>query len=76
MDPGILTTGQEAFYTIVKIGLIIFLFLYVVFAAIVIKQARLMTETLEVGFELQIKFIVFLHLIVSVATLILAFILL
>ena len=71
----LLVSGQEAFYTLIKIGVIIFLFLYVLFAAIVIKQVRMMTETLEVGVEFQVKFIVFLHLVAAVGTLILAFIL-
>lgn len=57
---------------LLKIGLILFLFIYVIFAGIIIKQARIMTETLELGFETQVKLIVFVHFLASVLILILA----
>ena len=56
--------------------LIIFLLIYVVFAAVVIRQARMMTDTLEVGFETQIKFLVLIHFALAVLALVLSFIIL
>ena len=66
-------SGEQILFLVIKIGVLIFLFLYVIFAAIVIKQVRMMTETLEVGFESQIKLIVYLHLVVSIMVLIVSF---
>ena len=55
-----------AIYFIIKIALLIFLSLYIIFAGIVVKQIRVMTDTLEVGFEKPIKIIGFVHFAFSV----------
>jgi len=75
MDEAILS-GENAIFLLVKAGLIIFLLIYVVFAAVVIRQARMMTDTLEVGFETQIKFLVLIHFALAVLALVLSFIIL
>jgi len=75
MDEAILS-GENAIFLLVKVGLIIFLLIYVVFAAVVIRQARMMTDTLEVGFETQIKFLVLIHFALAVLALVLSFIIL
>ena len=45
-----------------KIGILLFLSLYLLFSFIVVKQVKVMTETLEVGFEKQLKILAYLHL--------------
>ena len=60
----------------VKIGVIIFLLLYIVFAGVVIRQVRVMTETLSLGFERPIKLLAFFHFIFSLVVLVLALFLL
>lgn len=40
--------------------------IYVVFAAVVVRQVYLMTKTIAVGFELPIKLIAWIHLGVAV----------
>ena len=50
----------------VKIGAIIGMALYVVFAVIVSKQVGIMTQTLEINFEKPLKLFSTLHLIASV----------
>lgn len=57
---------ESSLLFLVKIGIIIFLVLYIFFAAIVIKQVRVMTETLQVGFEMPIKLLAFVHFTVSI----------
>lgn len=59
-----------------KIGIIIFLIVYIVFSFTVRKQVKIMTDTLEVGFESQIKAIALFHVIVSVVVLVIAIIVL
>ena len=64
---------EGIFSSFTKLGLLFFLFLYIIFSFIVSKQVNLMTKTLEVGFESVIKAIALLHLIVSVAVFVYAF---
>lgn len=57
----------------VEIFAIVGLVLYLVFALVVLRQVKLMTDTLEVGFEGPILAAAWLHLILAFATLISAF---
>ena len=61
---------------VIKICILILLVLYIIFAFVVVKQVKLMTDTLEVGFESQLKFLSFMHFIFAVGVLIFAFIIL
>jgi len=61
---------------IAKIGIIIFLIVYTIFSFAVSKQVKIMTDTLEVGFESQIKVMVLIHIVLSVAVLVVAIIVL
>ena len=64
--------SKNALLLVGKIGIILFLVIYVIFAAVIIKQVRMMTDTLELGFEAQIKSIVLLHFVFSLGVLFLA----
>ena len=57
---------KSSFLTLTKIGLLFFLLIYIIFAFIVVKQVKLMTETLELGFEDSIRLIAFIHFIFSI----------
>ena len=59
-----------------KIGIIIFLIVYIIFSFAVSKQVKIMTDTLEVGFETQIKAVALIHLILSVVVLLIAIVIL
>lgn len=48
------------------------LFVYIIFAFIVIKQVRLMTDTLELGFEKGVKVLSYIHFIVAVFAFVIA----
>lgn len=61
---------------VVKIGILIILALYIIFAFVVVRQVQLMTATLEVGFESQLKFLSFMHFLFAIGVLIFAFIIL
>lgn len=53
-------------WVVVKIAILILLSLYLVFALVVIRQVRLMTSTLQLGFETPVTVLSFLHLAFSV----------
>jgi len=61
---------------IIKVLILVFLLIYVVFAFVVVKQVKLMTVTLEVGFENQLKLLSFIHLLFAIAVLVFAIIML
>ena len=60
----------------VKIGILVALLLYAVFAGIVIRQEQLMAAVLEEGFEPILRILTILHFAASVALIILAIIIL
>ncbi len=55
---------------LVKSAIIIFLVVYIIFAVVLVRQVRLMTETLEVGFEKVIASASYVHLLVAILTLV------
>jgi uncharacterized membrane protein len=59
-------------WVLAKILAIIGLFVYVVFALTIVKQVNHMTDTLEVGFEKQLRAISVLHLIFALGTVLVA----
>ena len=63
-------------WVIVRILVFIFLSIYIIFAIVLIKQVGLMTTTLEVGFEKQLKFLAFLHFLFAVGVLVFSIIIL
>jgi len=63
-------------WLIAKIMVLFALILYIVFAFVIVKQSRIMTETLELGFENVIKTIAFAHMLFSIGTFVLALIIL
>ncbi len=65
-----LTSFEFSALYLIKIATIVFLLLYLIFALLVIKQVKVMTETLQVGFENQIKALVFFHFLFAVLLLI------
>lgn len=60
-------------WEIVKIGVLIFMVIYIVFAFVIYRQVVSMTRTLEVGFERALKTFVFGHFLFAVITFIVAF---
>lgn len=54
-------------WSILKILIIIFLAIYIVFSLVLIKQVSMMTTTLEIGFEKQLKFLSYIHALFAIA---------
>ena len=50
--------------------------LYIMFALVVIRQVQLMTATLEIGFDKQLKFLSVLHLLFAIGVLVFSIIIL
>lgn len=63
-------------WLVVKLFFIVGLVVYLVFALVVVKQADLMTSTIEMGFKTPIKLLAWGHLIFAVIVLLLALIIL
>jgi hypothetical protein len=61
---------------LVKIPVLILLGLYSIFAMVVVRQVYLMTRTLDIGFELPIKVVAYLHLTFSILLVVFAFVVL
>jgi len=67
---------NETFFSIVKAGIILLLFIYLIFTIVVVRQTKIMTETLKVGFEVPIKTLSLIQVLMVVLLLILAIIIL
>lgn len=65
----LITDIEFSVLIIIEIATSIFLLLYLVFAAFVIKQVKIMTETLEVGFEGPVRALAFVHFIFALLVL-------
>ncbi len=63
-------------WSIIRILVLIFLGLYIIFAVVIIRQVQLMTLTLEIGFEKELKFLAFLHFLFAIAVLVFSIIIL
>ena len=57
-------------WPVIKIFVIILLAIYIVFAFVIVRQVQLMTDTLVIGFEKQLKFLAFLHFLFAIAVLV------
>lgn len=68
--------GGITIWFVAKIFVIIALAIYVVFAGVVLKQIKMMTDTIEVGFEAPIIFIGLAHFLFAVGVLVFALIIL
>jgi len=71
IDPGQL---RESGFFLLKIGSIVLLTLYFVFAFIIVKQVNLMTRTLDVALKKQLKVFAYIHLAYSLLVLMYAII--
>ncbi len=49
-------------WSIAKGFILVFFLLYIVFSFVIVRQIQLMTDTLEVGFETQLKILSYLNL--------------
>ena len=50
-------------WLLIKIAALILLGLYIVFALVIIRQIKVMTDTIRLGFESPVKFLSYIHLI-------------
>ncbi|QQS39089.1 hypothetical protein IPM62_00510 [Candidatus Woesebacteria bacterium] len=62
-DPTSIITG------VLETGALIFMALYIVFAVIVVKQIKIMTETLVVNYEKQLVYLAYAHLFFAILAL-------
>ncbi len=75
-SPDFVASGSDVLLLIAKIGVIIFLLAYIVFAIIVVRQVVLMTDTLNVAFGKFVVILSYFHLIIAVGVLLIALIVL
>ncbi|MAG60101.1 hypothetical protein CMO96_04945 [Candidatus Woesebacteria bacterium] len=63
---------ESTIWFLVKILFLVGLLVYLVFAAVVVRQVHLMTSTLQVGVELPVKSIAWIHMFVAIGVFLLA----
>lgn len=63
-------------WTIAKVAVLVLLLIYIFFALVVVRQAKLMTETLEVGFETPVRLLVLAHFLFAIFIFVFALIIL
>lgn len=63
-------------WLVAKIAALILLGMYLIFALVVVRQVQLMTDTIEVGFEIPIRLFSYLHLIFAILVFLTALIML
>jgi len=63
-------------WMIAKVMVLFALLLYLVFSFVIVKQTKIMTETLELGFEKVVKLISLIHFVLAIGTFFLALIIL
>jgi hypothetical protein len=68
----ILASYPQQTFIVIKIVVVIILFLYTIFSVVLVKQVRLMTQTVQVGLDKSIKTISVVHLAASVIILLFA----
>jgi hypothetical protein len=54
------------YWIIIKILSLVVLGIYIVFAFVITRQVKVMTETLTLGFEPVVKFLSFFHLLFAI----------
>lgn len=69
---GLEDTFGDAFWLVIKFGLLAFLFLYIIFAGVIIKQISIMTQTVKMGFTSFVKLVGLLHFIAAIVVFIYA----
>ena len=67
---------SSSLWLLLKTFLLVGLMIYFVFASVVIRQVNQMTSTLKVGFERPIRFLAWMHLLMAIGTLVVAFVIL
>ncbi len=68
--------ATNTFWELAKYPVIVLLVIYLAFTAVIVKQVKLMIETLEVGFERPILLIAYAHLFLSMFVLLFSIIVL
>jgi len=63
-------------WSVAKIFILIAFAVYILFSIVVVRQVNLMTDTLEVGFENQVRTLAFVHLFIAIGIFVLALIIL
>jgi len=72
----IITNFSSSILIVIKVAVLIFMGLYIVFAGAVVKQVKVMTHALEVGFEKPIIYISYVHFLFSLLVFALAILIL
>lgn len=63
-------------WLLAKIGIVVILGMYLIFALIVVRQVKLMTDTLQLGFEGFVRMLGYIHFAFAVFVLLAALIIL
>lgn len=76
MESLLTTASQISVWFILKIVAIVLLSMYLIFALVVVRQIKMMTGTLQLGYEGLVKMFGYIHLLFAVLVLLFAIIIL
>lgn len=63
-------------WLIIKALSLVLLFMYLIFALVIVRQVKLMTDTLHLGYEGFVKTLSFVHLMFAIFVILAAFVIL
>jgi len=63
-------------WEIAKVFVLFGLSIYIIFGVVIVRQVKLMTDTLQVGFEGLIRFFSYIHLLFAIAVFVFALLIL
>lgn len=69
MNPIDITQIQSSGFFAIKLAAIVLLILYVFYAFIIVRQVKLMAQTIELSMEKTIKSVAFFHFLYAIALL-------
>lgn len=72
MEPTVIASFSV--WPIVKVFILIALIVYFIFSMLVLRQVKLMTDTVKLGFDLPVKFISYANLFLAAAVFLIALI--
>jgi len=72
----VMNLGPAPVWIIVKIFFLVGLFVYFIFALVVVQQTRIMSDTVKLDFEKPIKILALIHMLLAIILLVFAFLVL
>lgn len=70
----VVSSGLPSIWIVVKIFVIVGLFVYLIFALVIVRQIQIMSDTVKLEFDTSVKILALVHLVFALGLLLFAFI--